>query len=116
MESFAGRPVEKMFVISKHLCGNGFDLGLRSSRSAITKMKSGSVLVVVMSPCCHHRCSFSQHLGVEMLEEHASGETPFERPEDCFRFLASVSSWSTGADGRRSELGYKAKYILDSCR
>ncbi|KAJ1612263.1 hypothetical protein OIY81_1370 [Cryptosporidium canis] len=116
IEQFAGKPIRKIFVISKHLCGNGFDLGLRSSQSAAKELSCGSMLVVIMSPCCHHRCLFSQHLGVEMLGEYFRHGGLFESPDACFQFLTSVSSWSTGTSDHRSELGFKAKYILDSLR
>lgn len=103
-------------MISKHLCGNGFDLGLKSSQNAIKDMKSGSMLIIIMSPCCHHRCLISQHLGVEMLNNLALKDDLFENLEDCFKFIASISSWSTGTNDYRSDYGFKAKYILDSCR
>ncbi|KAH8584778.1 uncharacterized protein ELE39_000729 [Cryptosporidium sp. chipmunk genotype I] len=116
INNFAKKEIHKIFVLSKHLCGNGFDLGLKSSQNAIKEMKSGSVLIIIMSPCCHHRCLISQHLGAEMLKKITLKEDLFENTEDCFNFLASISSWSTGTNDYRSNYGFKAKYILDSCR
>ncbi|OII74724.1 uncharacterized protein cubi_00277 [Cryptosporidium ubiquitum] len=116
INNFAKKPVHKIFVISKHLCGNGFDLGLKSTQGAVKEMKSGSMLIIIMSPCCHHRCLISQHLGIEMLEQPDLQNNPFENSEDCFKFLTSISSWSTGTNDYRSDYGFKAKYILDSCR
>ncbi|TRY53416.1 Methyltransferase TRM13 [Cryptosporidium tyzzeri] len=115
INNFAKKEILKIFVISKHLCGNGFDLGLKSSQNAIKEMKSGSMLIIIMSPCCHHRCLISQHLGAEMLNQIATQEGLFENTKDCFNFLASISSWSTGTSDYRSNYGFKAKYILDSC-
>ncbi|KAF7457584.1 Methyltransferase TRM13 [Cryptosporidium felis] len=115
INQFANRPIEKMFVLSKHLCGNGFDLGLNSARNAVSEMRSGSKIVIIMSPCCHHRCLYTQHLGVDLLRELIPSVKPFESLEECFRFLVTISSWSTGASGTKSDYGFKAKYILDTC-
>ena len=113
---FVAKPVKEVFVLSKHLCGSGFDLGLKVPFESKSKMNRPSKLRVAMSPCCHHRCEFDQHLGIELLKGLIPHDEHFSDLEECFKFITTISSWATGTNDWRSDFGFKAKYILDSCR
>ncbi|KAK6587882.1 hypothetical protein RS030_81403 [Cryptosporidium xiaoi] len=116
LKDFVANPVKEIFIISKHLCGSGFDLGLKVPIKFKNKMHRPSKLRVIMSPCCHHRCTFDQHCGLDLLKSMTPYKEYFTNFEECFEFIATISSWATGANDWKSDFGFKAKYILDSCR
>ncbi|KAH8740451.1 hypothetical protein FG386_002963 [Cryptosporidium ryanae] len=116
LKNFIARPIKDVFIISKHLCGSGFDLGLKVPFESKNKMNKPSKLRIIMSPCCHHKCTLDQHCGLELLESMEIYKEYFKNFEDCFKFIITISSWATGANDWKSDFGFKAKYILDSCR
>ncbi|EEA07887.1 uncharacterized protein CMU_029620 [Cryptosporidium muris RN66] len=114
-DNIINRPINHLFILAKHLCGCGFDLALTSSIDAIQKLNSGSTVYITMAGCCHHRCNFKQHLGAELITS-SKWKSYFSSDEDCFNFITFISSWATGATDWRQNEGYKAKFILDTCR
>ncbi|MES1909068.1 MAG: hypothetical protein MHM6MM_001874 [Cercozoa sp. M6MM] len=56
--------------VAKHLCGCGTDYALRSLRTALqgdTKVPLGSL---VISLCCHHKCTWASFCGRAFLQQH----------------------------------------------
>lgn len=110
----AQRPVS---VVGKHLCGVASDFAVRAVAGT-----AGRVDALVLSTCCHHRCSYGPYPNRAFLESigfHSEAE---------FRALCRMSSWAVdGASGStsgaqwadgtdRREVGRMCKALLDTGR
>ncbi|RKP16245.1 DUF715-domain-containing protein, partial [Rozella allomycis CSF55] len=113
---------KNIIFVGKHICGAGMCLTIKSISNLI---KDGiNVETVLIAQCCHHRCNWEMFVGKE--EFLAEG---FEQNE--FEVLKLLTSWKTcGARkgkeenvnsygltaSERSDIGFKAKYLLNYIR
>ncbi|KRZ98115.1 tRNA:m(4)X modification enzyme TRM13 -like protein [Trichinella sp. T8] len=122
-------------AICKHLCGSAFDAALVSVVNSLSD-PAVQIKALIMAPCCHHRCKWSQFCGKELF-------TFFNFEADQFAELRRIISWSTcgfssledkictikcsscsevdSACGNcftvnREEVGHKAKVLLNWAR
>uniref|UniRef100_A0A914CRI0 tRNA:m(4)X modification enzyme TRM13 n=1 Tax=Acrobeloides nanus TaxID=290746 RepID=A0A914CRI0_9BILA len=112
---------EQVIAVCKHFCGSATDFGIRSIANGISNnLRIGGF---VLTPCCHHRCEYSQYVGRDYLRSIGMEN------EDDFEALRHISTWATcgfqraeenGKDeakiwtvSQKEELGRKAKVLLE---
>lgn len=83
---------KRIVALCKHLCGAATDFALRAIENY-----EDSVEGLLLAPCCHHRCTYSDYVGKAFLTE--SGFTIDEWPA-----LKHVASWAVcGFEKAKSE-------------
>ncbi|KAL8270555.1 hypothetical protein Esti_005526 [Eimeria stiedai] len=108
-EHFKDSRIRRVIGVAKHLCGGGSDVALRCFASATSAHRAACDFCICIATCCHHRCSVDSFVGTDYLQ--TLGFTSTELP-----LLFSLSSWATGATGRKQEVGAMIKRILDVSR
>jgi tRNA:m4X modification enzyme len=110
-------PGRRTVVVAKHLCGVATDYALRS---AVASRAAGAPPVaVVLSTCCHHRCTYQAYPNRPFLARLGLGGRV------DFGMLCKVACWYV--DGRhtvddsaeastRARVGACAKALLDEGR
>ena len=76
----------KIVAVSKHLCGEGFDMALSClfEYHAVAK----SLPTICMTPCCHCLCTWEQFTCRSFFETFGIGEQEFEA-------MCAVSQWAS---------------------
>lgn len=80
--------------VAKHLCGAATDLALRCMVGALKRGVAAGrgqdvrVHGIAMALCCHHRCTWDQLVGRELLTQQG-----FTRED--FDLLSHMTSWAT---------------------
>jgi len=87
---------EHIVGITKHLCGSGTDVALRSLLDEKSNCERSKVRGLVFATCCHHRTEYSDLFGNDFLNDTFSHEK--------FRPLRQIAAWATNGD-------YASSYI-----
>lgn len=100
-----GRPI---VVLAKHLCGAASDYALRAIAAS-----SSDVRGVVLSTCCHHRCTWSSYPSREYLRSLRCADS-----RSAFDMLCRLSSRGVNAHdfSARADAGRRAKDLIDEGR
>ncbi|XP_066150943.1 tRNA:m(4)X modification enzyme TRM13 homolog isoform X2 [Euwallacea fornicatus] len=91
---------EHVVGVTKHLCGGATDLAIRCLTGPnINKHKISGIILTF---CCHHRCSWTSYIGKKFFEENQLDITEFH-------LICGLTSWATCGTGFSREYREKLK-------
>ena len=104
----------KICLYSKHLCGSGTDLALKSIENLLQAKKD---LIIGLVPCCHGKCIWSEFSNQEFFQQRNISSSDFKR-------LCQAGSWSCAVESsklaisedQRIQIGRLARRAINMAR
>ncbi len=108
---------KSIIFISKHLCGNAFELSINKIISYFKyinekKIDKNNKIGIIIATCCHYLLNYITYCNFEYIK------SILDINNEEFDIMVRLSSWGTLKDteSEHFKLGKKIKYIIDKGR